>query len=380
MHRPLKGTRNASVTDMAIKEFDVLRGEPETGRWYTVPVDGAVSSDGSRWRGIVKKGSSDNLLVFFMGGGLSVNSFTAARPHYRPDSEGNGFYCAYVSEGSIGEEIRVTREGITADDPSNPFHDWNVIMPCYTTGDLDIGTAEREYTDLGGNRKTVYYHGYNNFSAFLEKAVGILGRSFSDLIVGGYSAGGVSAALLYEDTVSKLDISGRRLVLVDSSLFICDWKKILADEWNSPGHIRNISKTDDLSYDGIKHIYDRYGSTVKIVYCCSVRDYALSQCQVYFDGLLDDMPTEVTPDAADRFQGRLKEAVARIEKNIPSASVYLWDNVAVERGHITVHTGSNNSVFLRKMGNEISLCECVLNALDGKTGIWGKEFLEKEYK
>ncbi len=364
---------------MENREFEVLTGEPETGRWYSVPVEGAVSSDGSLWRGIVKKGASDNLIVFFIGGGLSVDSFSAARPHHRPDSEGNGFYSPYLSEGSFEEEKRLTREGITADDPSNPFHDWSVIMPAYTTGDLDIGTSEREYTDLEGRRRTVFYHGYTNYIAFLEKAIGILGRSFSDLIVGGYSAGGFSAALLFDDTVSRLDISGARCVLVDSSLFLLDWRRVLADEWDAPEHIRQLSKTDDLSYDGIKHVSDKYGGKVRIVYCCSVRDYALSQVQVYYDGLLPDMPTEATPDAADRFQKRLREAVCRIEKNIPCASVYLWDNLAVEKGHITRHTGSNNDVFLRKMGNEISLCDCVVNALKGKTGVWGKEYLEREY-
>ncbi|MBQ7475288.1 MAG: hypothetical protein IJS78_05140, partial [Clostridia bacterium] len=80
------------------------------------------------------------------------------------------------------------------------------------------------------------------------------------------------------------------------------------------------------------------------------------------------------------FQARLRETVAKIEKNVPSASVYLWDNLALEKGHITRHTGVNNDVFLRKMGNAISLCECIQNALDGKTGVWGREFLEKEYR
>ena len=367
------------ATDMTNIEFEALTGEPETGKWYTVPMDGAVSSNGSRWRGIIKKGSSDNLIVFFVGGGLSVDSFSAARPHYRPDSEGNGFYCAYISDGSIGEEIRITEEGITGNEPSNPFRDWNVIMPCYTTGDVNIGTAEKEYTDLEGQRKTVYYHGYTNYTAFFEKATGILGKSFSNLIVGGYSAGGFSASLLFDDTVSKLEISGSRCVIVDSSLFILDWQRVLADEWEAPGHIRKISKTDDLSYDGMKHICDRYDGNVKIVYCCSVRDYALSQVQVYYDGLLDDMPTEATPDAGDRFQERLKEAVRKIEKNIPCASVYIWDYPVVEKGHITKHTGSNNDVFLKKMGNEITLCDCVVNALKGKTGIYGKEYLERKY-
>lgn len=367
------------ATDKAKGGFEVLTGEPERGKWYTVPVEGTVSSDGSYWRGIIRKGASDNLLVFFVGGGLSVDPFSAARSHHRTDSEGNGFYCPNISDGSLDEEKRLTKEGITADDPSNPFHDWTVIMPAYTTGDLNIGTSEREYEDLGGNPRTIFYHGYTNYTAFLEKAVGIVGKSFANLIVCGYSAGGFSASLLYDDTVSRLDISGSRCVVVDSSLFILDWRRVLADEWEAPLHIRKISKTDDLAYDGIKYLSDRYGGDVKIVYCCSVRDYALSQVQVYYDGLRSDMPTEATPDAADRFQARLRDAVAKIEKNVPSASVYLWDNLAVEKGHITRHTGTNNDVFQRKTGNGISLCECIQKALDGETGVWGKEFLEKEY-
>ena len=367
------------ATEIFSGEFEILSGKPETGRWYTVPVDGAVSSDGSRWRGVIKKGASDNLLVFFIGGGLSVDSFSAARPHNRPDSRGNGFYCSRLSEGSVGEEKRLTEEGITSDDPSNPFHDWTVVMPAYTTGDLDIGTSEREYTALDGSTRTVYYHGYTDYIAFLEKTIGIIGNTFSNLVVAGYSAGGFSASLLFDDTASRLQISGSRCVVVDSSLFLLDWRRVLAEEWDAPEHIRQMSKTDDLSCDGMTHVAEKYGGEVKIVFCCSVRDYALSQVQVYYDGLHSDMPTEATPDAADRFQERLKAAVAKIESTLPCVSVYLWDNLAVEKGHITRHTGTNNDVFLRKMGNEISLCECIENALRGVTGVWGKEFLEKKY-
>ncbi len=360
-------------------EFRELKGEPEVNEWYTVPVEGTMSSDGSGWRGVLKKGSSDNLLIYLIGGGMSVNSFTAARSHFRTDSEGNGFYSPYVSEGTVMEENRMTAEGITATDPCNPFHDWNVISVTYTTGDFDVGRSVRKYTGLDGRPGTIHYHGYDNFRLYMEKAVSILGRSFNDVILGGYSAGGFSAALLYDDAASFLDIHGNTGVLIDSSLFLYDWGKVLSEEWDAPEHIKKISRTRDITYDGMMNIYKKHGERVRIIYGCSVRDYALAQSQVYFDGIEDDMPVDVSPEAADRFQEYLRETVGNIIVNIPSSSVYIWDNVAVEKGHVTRHTGSNNDVFLRTMGNEMSFCDCIIRSMAGERCIAGLDVLNRKY-
>ena len=48
-----------------LKTFPKWKGEPETGKWYEVPIDEAKSSDGSEWHGIFKKGTENKVVVFF---------------------------------------------------------------------------------------------------------------------------------------------------------------------------------------------------------------------------------------------------------------------------------------------------------------------------
>lgn len=45
------------------REFPQLQGEPAVGKWYAIDIDDAVSSDGSRWQGYLKKGSENKVMV-----------------------------------------------------------------------------------------------------------------------------------------------------------------------------------------------------------------------------------------------------------------------------------------------------------------------------
>ena len=76
-------------------EFPQLTGEPETGEWYAIDIPGAVSSDGTKWQGYLRKGSENKVVVCFYGGGVSVDEYTAARSQ---DVEG-GFYNPRITTG-----------------------------------------------------------------------------------------------------------------------------------------------------------------------------------------------------------------------------------------------------------------------------------------
>ena len=77
------------------RDLPQLSGQPEVGKWYTVDVKDAVSSDGSKWQGYFRKGSKNKVLLYFYGGGFSVNDYTAARSM---DVEG-GFYNPRMNPG-----------------------------------------------------------------------------------------------------------------------------------------------------------------------------------------------------------------------------------------------------------------------------------------
>ena len=61
------------------KDLPELTCEPEIGKWYAVDINDAVSSDGSKWQGYFRKGSENKVVLYFYGGGFSVNDYTAAR-------------------------------------------------------------------------------------------------------------------------------------------------------------------------------------------------------------------------------------------------------------------------------------------------------------
>ena len=70
-----------------------LDGEPETGTWYRISPEGALCADGSPWHGNLYKGKDSRLLVYFCGGGVSVDAYTAERPEqfYFPSADRDGF-------------------------------------------------------------------------------------------------------------------------------------------------------------------------------------------------------------------------------------------------------------------------------------------------
>lgn len=60
-----------------LKTFPKLKGEPEIGKWYEIPVAGAKSSDGSEWHSIFRKGTENKVVVYFFGGGVSITPETS---------------------------------------------------------------------------------------------------------------------------------------------------------------------------------------------------------------------------------------------------------------------------------------------------------------
>lgn len=86
---------NAIINKTMGRDLPQLEGEPEVGKWYAIDIDNAVSSDGSKWQGYFRKGSENKVVLYFYGGGFSVNDYTAARSM---DVEG-GFYNPRLNTG-----------------------------------------------------------------------------------------------------------------------------------------------------------------------------------------------------------------------------------------------------------------------------------------
>ncbi|MDZ4727462.1 MAG: pectin acetylesterase-family hydrolase [Leptospira sp.] len=110
----------------------------------------------------LKKGTSKNLLVNFMGGGAcwdGKNCFGSNTTTYfnRMDSLSN-------------LAVRIAFSGILEErNAVNPFRDWNVLFIPYCSGDLFWGSKSTSYTDpTTGAATTLDHKGFDNFLASID--------------------------------------------------------------------------------------------------------------------------------------------------------------------------------------------------------------------
>ena len=68
------------LMNTAFKTMPELQGEPQVGKWYRITPAEAKSSDGSEWHGLLRLGSEDKVIVYFFGGGVCLDEYTAAHP------------------------------------------------------------------------------------------------------------------------------------------------------------------------------------------------------------------------------------------------------------------------------------------------------------
>lgn len=130
---------NAVINKTMGKDLPQLEGEPEVGKWYAIDIDNAVSSDGSRWQGYFRKGSQNKVVLYFYGGGFSVNDYTAARSM---DVEG-GFYNPRLNTGLNVMTYALKEWGIGNSAEYNMFKDWTFIGVPYCNGDFHAGIGEK---------------------------------------------------------------------------------------------------------------------------------------------------------------------------------------------------------------------------------------------
>lgn len=338
-----------------LKTFPTLEGEPEIGQWYDVPVEGALSSDGSEWHGIFRKGTENKVVVYFFGGGVSITPATS--------EGGTEFYATtmlaqdFVAQGGIGS---------SAD--NNPFKDWSFIVIPYATGDFHAGTGIYE------GEKTVYHTGYNNYSALIEQIKPYVGDP-DTLLVTGFSAGGFATALLADDVIDRFPSAGNITVCVDSSLLLYDgWHDTAVNLWRTPSEISDRLTTDNLVLDSLTALYEKRGDSVKILFDCSYRDDTLIQYQSYIDtGKMDK-----TRELGDNFQQDLKEMVIALQENIPNVGIYIWSYREDADTHNTQHTIISSNVF-DNLGNDSSVGEWIFDAVNGDVRTYGLELLDKEF-
>lgn len=357
-------------------DFPQLEGTPEIGKWYAIDVDTAVSSDGSKWQGYFRKGSENKVVLYFYGGGFSVNDDTAARSM---DVEG-GFYNPRMNTGLNVMTNAIKEWGIGNAAQDNLFKDWTFIGVPYCNGDFHAGAGSKEYTALDGTVKTIYYEGYSNYRKLMEIVMNYIDDSPEQLLVTGSSAGGFGAAILADDAIELFHNPQDVVVHVDSSLLINEnWHDVMVNEWHSPKAFSDVVTSNNITLDSLTALHNKR-ENVRILFDCSVRDYNLSAAQVFFDrGSEGDIPAKIGKAEGDRFQQLLKKMVADLQENIPGCGIYIWDEETQKDGHLTVHTATGTKIYFDKRGEDPSIADWLEDAMNGKVESYGLELLNHVY-
>lgn len=357
-------------------DFPQLEGTPEIGKWYAIDVETAVSSDGSKWQGYFRKGSENKVVLYFYGGGFSVNDDTAARSM---DVEG-GFYNPRMNTGLNVMTNAIKEWGIGNAAQDNLFKDWTFIGVPYCNGDFHAGAGSKEYTALDGTVRTIYYEGYSNYRKLMEIVMDYIDDSPEQLLVTGSSAGGFGAAILADDAIELFHNPQDVVVHVDSSLLINEnWHDVMVNEWHSPKAFSDVVTSNNITLDSLTALHNKRGN-VRILFDCSVRDYNLSAAQVFFDrGSEGDIPAKIGKAEGDRFQQLLKKMVADLQENIPGCGIYIWDEETQKDGHLTVHTATGTKIYFDKRGEDPSIADWLEDAMNGKVESYGLELLNHVY-
>lgn len=145
-----------------------------------------------------KKGKSENLAVFFEGGGACWDATTCSFPIADPLPPGIPAQLQFFVPAIDPKSTPADYSGLfDADHPDNPIRDWSIVYIPYCTGDLHTGSATKTYSNAGNPYIAtatfpIKHNGFDNFMVVLDwmkKNV----QGPKNVLVTGSSAGGYGA-------------------------------------------------------------------------------------------------------------------------------------------------------------------------------------------
>lgn len=350
-----------------LTRFPELPHHPRIGKNYEYFPPNTLCANGNPYHGCIRVGSENKLIIGFSGGGVSVDAYTAARPQ-RVGGTGRMFYADDVRFGDI-----IPRIGTFGTSKKNPFRDWSLLFVPYATGDFHCGTGDLRYTDLNGREAVLHHHGYTNYRALLGKIKELVPHP-DQILVTGFSAGAFATALLTDDVASAFPDCRDITACVDSAMMHYDWQRVARDVWKSPEEITARLTGKEIVTDSLLAL-NKKRPEIKIMFCCSKRDAALTQMEMY----MEDGRWEPDKAAGISFQRKLREMVHTLQESIPEMGIFIFDtpDKNSKDAELTVHClcGSGaaftttvdgvSCVDWMRLGTEGRLLKLGLDKLDG---------------
>lgn len=332
----------------------------EVGKWLQISPKEATTSEGNPTTTYLRVGRENKTIVFFCGGGISYNEYTAARPYGQMEFP-NGFY----SESGSDVLEWLMGYGILSEQPENPFRDWNIIIIPYSTADFHVGTGDYSYTTLQGESAVLHHHGYKNYQAIMKEALRYIPETKS-LLICGYSAGGFGASLLAEDIIANFYPDAENITLcADSSLLLLDnWHDIFTDIWKAPKSITQNIQSENLIVNAYKSLYEKYGNRIKFLYVSSLWDGELCRYQSY----ADYGEFSASNEDANDFAKRLETMLNQLREAIPELGIYIYDKLpysfSPDQIQLTQHTILSLDMVYWPLMDNVSVIDWLYRAVN----------------
>lgn len=352
-----------------ILRYPKLKENPAEGKWYRVASSEMKDSEGNGYHALFKKGTENKVLIYFAGGGVSINEETARQDTYN----------TRMVWPDVLVNITMNMGGLASDSEDSPFGEWSMILFPYATGDFHTGTGEFQYTDTDGKEKILHHNGYVNYTETMKQVMEKAGISGPDaVVVTGYSAGGFGAALLADDIFTNyFPDAGSKTVLVDASLLLYeDWHTVATNVWQTPKEISDKLTSSNLTLDCLSALHEKYGDGIHLLFDSSTRDGDLAKVQNYLDnGVMD-----VTEKEGDLYQQLLKETIPQFKEI--GVSLFLWDGLPWydDPRNLTMHTIiAMPTVWLPFEEQQKSVAGWLSDAIHGDMKDYGLDLIDKQY-
>jgi len=317
-------------------------------------------SDGSPYYFFVKKGSSDDLLVSFSGGGVAWDEYSAGKPGgVVATIFGKEGY--YFPSASICRLLMFRSGGVRAlNDPANPFDTWNVVHIPYCTADFHAGRNEIVYGKNGSKR--CHMGGEANTQAVMDRVKALFPMA-KRLVISGESAGGYGC-VAQGDTVASRYPEAQQVTVISDGTQLLDpvWKKTAAEIWKTRPQLHEcLGEEGDLIGDWFVRLSGQLNA--RYLHIVSPQDDVLIQFQSKIGG----GPFEITPDGRKQFVRGLKKTVQRMVAEVPTYRCYIGEFERNEKTDTTAHTTLGSTKRLNATPPQgPSLLEWIRNAIDGE--------------
>ena len=350
-----------------------LPKDPEKMTWYRVPLERGLSGDGSKYYIYVKLGDPEKLCVFFSGGGVAWNEYTAARPVTggKVAAGEPNYYWNNLRPFTQIMNINVGITDISTD--KNPFRDWSFVVITYATGDFHVGCNDYPYKAEDGSDEVLHFHGYVNFKLSMKVAKDLFPNP-SALLIAGNSAGAFAVPALAGEVVEDYYPKTRNVTLLSDSglLLYKHWRKTAKNIWQTKEAFWKPLHSDNITLDWYKDLYRRFGERFRYLYSSSVRDYLLS---AYYNDIIRKK-YETDSEVREEFYGQLKDMVQELKDITPHFGMFIndWKIPIITMGG-TVHTSVREPHFTRFAQNGITMAQWLKDATEGKVYDVGLDLL-----